>query len=65
MYVHGFAAAFLVVQSEMLNVADDTLRLHATNQIPGQRSRKDGVFALVLERAPVAGLAREVNAPAQ
>jgi hypothetical protein len=59
------AAFFLIVHRVVLDVADDVLILLALHLLSDERAGEDGVFAFVLEGAPVAWFAREVDAAAQ
>jgi len=56
------AAAFLVVDGVVLEVADDVLGLHAFDEVANEGSGEQRVIALVLEGAAIAWLARQVDA---
>ena len=64
-HVDGVAAALLIVESEMLDVADDALRLHASDDGCDHLAGQDRIFAHVFEGAAAARLAGEVDAAAQ
>ena len=60
------AAGFLIVKGEVLDIADDVLRLDGRDVGGRDFSGEDGVFTLGLEGAAVARLAAdEVNVPAE
>src|SRR5689334_13781860 len=59
------AAAFLIVKSVMLDVADDVLALLALDAIADHDSGEDGILAHVLEGPAIAGFAGDVNAAAE
>ena len=63
--VHDVSTGLLVVDGEMLDVANDVLRLFALHQIANHCSGQQRIFSGVLEGPPVPRFARQIDAPAQ
>ena len=63
--VHRVAAALLVVEGVVLDVADDVGRLRALDEVRYKRAGEHRVFAQVLKGAAVARVAGEVDATAE
>src|SRR5262249_29576255 len=60
--VDRVAAGFLIVEREMLDMADDVLGLLAFDPVADERAGEDGIFAHVFKGATVARLASSVDA---
>ena len=63
--VDRVAAALLIVEGVMLDVADDVLRLQALHDRSDHLSGQNGIFAEIFEGAAVARFAGEVDAAAE
>ncbi len=63
--VYGVAAALLVVDGIVLQIADDVLGLHALDKVANQRAGLQRIFALVFEGTAVTRLTRKVDASAE
>ena len=63
--VDGVAAALLVVERIVLDVANDIRRLRSFDKLCNQRSRQYRIFTQILKGAAVARIARKINTPAE
>ena len=63
--VHDVPTGFLIVEREMLHVANDVLRLLALHEIADHGSGEQRIFSGVLEGPAVPRFARKVYAPTQ
>ena len=64
-YIHDVSTGLLIVYGEMLEVADDMLRLFALHEIANHGPREQRIFSGVLEVPPVPRFARQVYTPTQ
>ena len=64
-HIDRVAAALLIVQGIMLDVADDMLSLQTFHDRRNQLSSQYGIFAQIFEGAAIAGFAGEIGAPAE
>ena len=63
--VEDVAPGLLVVEGEVLDVADDLVALQALHPLRSHLAGENGILTQVLEGAPVARLAHEVHAAAE
>ena len=59
-YVERISATLLVIDSEMLQIANDVFGLDAANEVADHRAGEQGIFSLIFEGAAAARLARQV-----